>query len=319
MNFLIIGCGSIGHRHAKNLQLLGQTVYVYDKDQVRSRGLVEELGVHIYDFKSHHLTIDAFVICTPPNLHIPFAFEALEHNAHIFIEKPISHTLNRVDELIARCQKQERVLQVGYQLRFHSGLKKVKELLDKNQIGKLHFIQAEFGQYLPEWHPYEDYRSMYTCYKEQGGGIILDASHEIDSVLWLLGQSDAGNVTCVSSKLSGLDVDVEDTAEITLEFDECLAHIHLDMIQRGYTRKYKLIGQLGNIIWDYNDSTVLHYEWAADYGIYRTNRLFVPTNNPYLSEMRNFIASIEGKETPLVTGEQAKKVLEIALRCKENK
>ena len=299
MRFLIIGCGSAGERHTKNLLSLGQEVFVFDKDLVRAQRLVDTYGVSIYDFKSHHLPIAAFVIATPPNYHIPFAFEALRHDSHIFIEKPISNSLDRVDELITLAKKQDKIIQVGYQLRFNPGLMLVKKILDEGKIGRLLSIRAEFGFYLPYWHHSEDYRNLYTCYESQGGGIILDSSHEIDYVRWLTG-SEVTQVSCFADKLSNLEVDVEDTAEINLKFESgAIGNIHVDFIQRDYIRSCKLIGEEDTIGWKLS-------QYEKD------------SNIPYLEEMRHFISCIENHENPLVNAETGKRVLEIALAAKQS-
>ena len=312
MKFIVIGCGSIGEMHTKNLLSLGQEVFVYDKDLVRIQNLVNRYKVQTYDFKSHHIPIDAFVICTPPNSHIPLAFEGLEHNAHLFIEKPISHTLDEVDEVIALAKEQDKVIQIGYQFRFHPGLKLVKQLLDEGKIGKLLSIRAEFGQYLPDWHPQEDYRNLYACYEEQGGGIILDGSHEIDYVVWLVGD-EVSEVSCLAGKLSNLEVNTEDIAEINLKFrNGVISNIHTDFIQRTYTRGCKLYGERGAIMWmPYEDYLYL-------FTPKQKNIKIKPKIDMYIEEMRNFIACIEGKEKPVVDGETGKRVLEIALAAKES-
>jgi len=225
-----------------------------------------------------------------------------------------------VDELLSK----DRIIQVGYQFRFHPGLRLVKKLLDEGKIGKLLSIRAEFGQYLPDWHPNEDYRNLYTAHQEQGGGIILDASHEIDYCRWLAG-SEISKVACFAGKLSSLDVDAEDTADLLMYCNNNIViNIHTDFTQRRYTRSCRLCGEEGTIIWKY-----------APPNFYRV-QLFEPANRPediaretyrelpsekeemYLEEMRHFISCIEGKEKPIVDGETGKRVLEIALAAKES-
>ncbi len=313
--FLVIGCGSIGERHIKNLLSLGQTVYCYDREIGQMESMVTKYGVSVLDFKAKHIQVDAFVICTPPTFHLPFAREALEHGAHIFIEKPISHRLEGVDEVIAEAKRQGKVLQVGYQLRFHPGLKLVKKLLDEGRIGKLLSIRAEFGQYLPDWHPTEDYRNLYTAHRSAGGGILLDASHELDYVMWLVG-SKVTEVHCIAGKLSSLDVDVEDTAEILLRFgNNVISNIHIDFVQRGYTRWCKLIGEEGTLFWNYLWEGEIQMT-SPQKGFGTTRFTYVPRDT-YVKEMQHFIACVEGKAEPIVDGETAKSVLEVVLKTKE--
>ena len=303
--FLVIGCGSIGSRHAENLQKLGQEVWLFDRDQAKLEKLSKKLNIGAYEFKSKHFPFSGWIVATPPQYHIPFANEAIGHDSHIFIEKPLSDTLVGVDKMIESAEEKGLIVQVGYQLRFHTGLRHVKRLLDEGRIGKLLSMQFEFGQYLPYWHPYEDYRNGYTAKT----GITLDASHEIDMALWLCGALPI-EILCQSGKLSNLEIQSEDTANILLRFDSHLCNIHLDMVNRVYTRTCKLIGTGATLMWDANRSTLLvvsqgKQEWI-DY----------KPNDPHLDEMAGFIKCIEYGEKPLVTATEAKEVLWIALKAK---
>jgi len=329
LTFLVIGCGSIGKRHAENLLGLGQRVLIYDKDADKMAALVKAYpDMMPYDVKSHHIKIDAFIICTPPNLHIPFAFEGLEHDSHLFIEKPLSHNMDRVDELLHKAEEMNRVVQIGYQLRFNKGLKLVKKMISEGKIGKVQTIRAEFGQYLPNWHMDEDYQNLYTAHKDEGGGIILDASHEIDYVCWLINELPRF-VVCKADKLSDLNIDCEDTAEIILRFDDILASIHVDMIQRDYIRCCRITGTKGWLYWGYlEDTVVLNGIAEARHkpNLVLPNSLNFTRFNPnhdYLAEMGHFIESIleikaGNKLLPNIsTNISVKGVLEIVLKTKE--
>jgi len=324
MRFLVIGIGSIGERHIKNLVLLGIDVSVFDtKADVftpesglpeitpqisKMARIVEEYGVNFENPFSYHNQFDAYVICTPPNTHTEYIVEGMQHYSNIFVEKPISDKLDYLDWVVNTARNKEIIVQVGYQLRIHSGLKLVKQLIKDGRIGKLLNIKAEFGQYLPDWHPDSDYRRSYTARKSEGGGIILDASHEIDYVRWLA-DSEVTSVSCVADQLSELTIDVEDTADMILTFEnEVKADIHLDMTNKTYTRKCVLTGSKGSIIWDYTNPLVFV---AGKY-------INVAKSDPYIDEMKHFIACIENKEQPLVNAAVGKRVLEIALAAKQS-
>ena len=230
--FLVIGCGSAGTRHAKNLESLGHKVFGYDTNPNRC-----------FNFSKLDYGFDAFIICTPPGSHVGYIAEAIKYNTHVFVEKPISNTLDGINEVINKAKEKNLVLQVGYQFRFHPGLILVKQLLDEGRIGKLLSIRTEFGYYLPYWHPQEDYRNLYTARL----GIILDASHEIHYVRWLAG-SEVSEISCFAGHLSNLKTESEDIAEINLRFENnVIGNIHTDYIQRGYSRWCKLIGEEGKI------------------------------------------------------------------------
>jgi len=326
----VIGIGSIGERHIKNLKSLGVEVSVFDtKIDVftpqsgtpeltpqlsKLERLVQEYDVHYQDPSNHHTEFDAFIICTPPAYHINYAVEGIKHNTNLFIEKPISNRLEqRLDWVINTAEEKGLVIQIGYQLRFHSGLKLIKNYIEMNKIGKILNIRAEFGQYLPNWRPNQDYRESYTGKKSEGGGIILESSHEIDYVGWL-SNSEVSQISCFCGKQSSLDIDTEDTAEINLRFEDgVIGNIHVDMTQKGYTRWCKVTGTDGTLFWDYNSPELTR---ISSHG----NRLPViyKHEDPYLEEMKHFIACIENKTQPMVDATVGKKVLEIALAAKKS-
>jgi predicted dehydrogenase len=150
-----------------------------------------------------------------------------------------------------------------------------------------------------------------------GGGITLDGIHELDYIHWLLGE--VNKVFCFSGKLSSLEIDTEDTAEILLHFNSgAIAEVHLDYIQRSYARSCQIIGEEGTILWDFNEGQIKLYTSAtqnwqiflqpADYDI----------NRMYLDEMKHFLDCIEGKAQPMQDIRSAKKTLQIAFGARES-
>ncbi len=117
--------------------------------------------------------------------------------------------------MIDAIERQRLVCLVGYQLRFHPGLEAVQSLLKAGAIGRVIAARLEFGEYLPNWHPYEDYRQMPASHRELGGGVILSQIHDLDYAYALFGLP--RRVFAVGGHLSSLDVDVEDTASILME------------------------------------------------------------------------------------------------------
>ena len=318
MRFLIVGCGSIGERHIRNLQSMSAgEIWIHDINSEQLALIGKKYGVRTYASFDEALKhrVDALIICVPPSLHIPFALRGAEHDANLFIEKPLSHTLDGVDSLLEQAQAKGLVVFVGYNLRFHTGLRLVKQFLDEDKIGKVLSARVEVGQYLPDWHPWQDYRQMYTAKGKMGGGIILDGSHEIDYIRWLLGE--VKEISCFAGKLSNLEVETEDTAEIILKFDNgALAGVHLDFVQRAYSRSCKLIGEKGTIIWDYPAKQVSIFSTIT--GSWEEIKTEVDPNDMYIEEMKHFVKCIKGEETPVVGGTEAKRVLQVALAAKKS-
>jgi len=318
LKIFVIGCGSIGERHIKNLKSLSTgNILTQDINSGQLSLVKEKYNIETYEDieDGFDQKPDAVLVCTPPTMHIPIAMKAVDHNAHVFIEKPISHNLEKVDELISKAESKKLNVLVGYNLRFHSGIQLMKKMIDEGVIGNVLSAKAEFGQYLPDWRPGQDYRMGYSANKELGGGIILDASHEIDYLQWLIGN--IKKVACFAGKISNLDVNVEDTAEILLKFENnAIGGIHLDFTQRNYSRNCKLIGEKGTITWDYSDKIVKLY--LASEKKWKSFPVTADANHMYVQEMKHFLECINGKTKPLIDASIAKNVLEIALTIKES-
>lgn len=318
MKTLVVGCGSIGERHISNLKTLSaDEIIACDTNSERLTMVKKKYDIQAYTDLQHAVTqkIDAVLVCTPPSTHIPIALKAIDYKAHVFIEKPMSNSLDGVDELIKRASKKELIICVGYNFRFHQGLKLVKDMVDRGEIGKILSARAEFGQYLPDWRPWQDYSQSYTANRDLGGGIILDGSHEIDYVRWLLG--DVEEIFCFAGKISSLEVETEDVAEILLKFKSgAIGEIHLDFVRSGYSRTCELIGEEGIIIWDYSEKFVKIYSVKTKkWDVFNIN---IDPNDMYIEEMKNFINSIRGNEKTLINGKEGKKTLQLALAAKES-
>lgn len=188
--------------------------------------------------------------------------------------------------------------------------------MNEGTIGKVLSVRAEVGQYLPDWHPYEDYRQGYSASRNLGGGVILDLIHEIDYICWLFGYP--RKVYCMSSKQSTLEIETEDIAEILLECERApIAGIHMDYLQRQPSRTCKIIGENGTIYWDYHMNTV---SLSLADSIHGKNYHFdgFERNQMYYDELKHFIYCLHGKEKPVVGLSDARKTLEIALMAKQS-
>jgi len=325
MKALVIGLGSAGERHVRNLVKLGIEVSVYDTNAdifrpniglpdittqiTKFEALNKELGINFFQPSNYFEKFDMYIICTPPDTHMKYIVEGLQHYVNIFVEKPISDSSAYLDWVGNTVRSNDLVLQVGYQLRYDRGLRMLKDFAKSS---KVYSIEAEFGSYLPNWHPGEDYTKLYAGHKKDGGGIILDASHEIDYVMWLA-NSEVVEVSSMCSKRSNLDIDVEDTAEINLLFaNGIIGHIHVDMTNRIYTRKCKVISEGGTEEWHYPEKVVVNYNPKGE-------ALYCPymEEDLYFLEMQSFIGHIRGKTKSDNDAENAQKVLEVALKAKQ--
>lgn len=290
---LVLGCGSIGRKHMANLKALGRRVVACDPDAERRGWVEKELGVDTTDSLESGLALapEAVWICTPPNAHASTAARALRARRPTFVEKPLAHTLVSGRALVKAAGRVPAA--VGYQLRWHPALRWLKARLDSGAWGRLLFLRAEFGQYLPDWRPWQDFRRSYTARKALGGGILLDASHELDLVRWLGGE--AKSVSCLAKRLS-LPVDVEDTAALLLELRSgAIAEVHLDMVQRGFRRGVLLGCEKATVEFALPASRVTVTKGRGR--VFTKDFPFDP-NELYLSQTKAFLNGSKGVVTP---------------------
>ncbi len=221
-----------------------------------------------------------------------------------------------VEQLLSLVRERGLLTLVGCNLRFHPTLRAVKQWCDERVVGRIVSARVECGQYLPDWHPWEDYRQSYSAQQERGGGVILDAIHELDYSRWLLG--DVVGVTAFAGRLSRLEIETEDVAAILLRFASgAIGEVHLDYVQRVASRSCHLIGEEGTIRWDYSDGQTRWYRAATRQWQTVSNPDGWELNQMYLDEMRHFLRCLEGSERPLVDVGDAARTLEVALAAKQ--
>jgi len=179
----VIGCGSIGVRHLRNLMMMGQeNLIAVDTSAARltdARAQVDNLRTYLSFERALEDNPQAAIIATPPATHSTIAVPLITAGIPVLIEKPLAHTLFSGKTIQAAEYATDTLACVGYSMRFHPAVQLIRDEL-LQEIGKPLYARAEVGQYLPDWHPGEDYRQWYMAHADQGGGALLDLSHEID-------------------------------------------------------------------------------------------------------------------------------------------
>lgn len=316
MRFLVVGCGSIGERHVRNLLALGHEVLGFEPDRRRAAEVAGRYRIEVTSDLDVALAgrPDGALVCAPTSEHLPLSFKVAEAGVNLFVEKPLANDLEGIEGLIALAEEKGIVTLVGCNTRFLPSFERVKRLLDQGAIGRVLSVEAEFGFYLPYWHPWEDYRQGYSASRSLGGGIILDDIHEIDALDYMLGP--VASVYCVASTVSGLEIDTEDLAEITLRYESGpIAHVHLDYIQRTYRRWHKYIGERGEVVWDYVAGRVElfgeeAYSWTA-----WQDGVSASHEEMFLGELRHFAACIAGEQRSINDLRSATRIMKVALAC----
>jgi predicted dehydrogenase len=320
MRTAICGLGSIGRRHLDNLHALGEQDVVL----VRSgKGNLGPEGLDGYPVEADLQSAlerwepEAVLVTNPTALHLDAAIPAAYAGCHIFLEKPVSHSLDRVDELRRALAKGGGRLLVGYQLRLNPGLRSVRSLVQEGAIGAVLSVHARRGEYLPGWHPWEDYHGSYSARRDLGGGALLTLSHPFDYLRWILGEVAAVSAEIGTGDYLGLEVDT--SAEVILEMESgALVSVHLNYHQRPPRHDLQLIGELGTIEWDEGSSAVRWWttergDWveeAAPEGFER--------NSMFLEEMRHFRQVVREEAEPACTLEDGIAALQIALAARRS-
>jgi predicted dehydrogenase len=314
MKFLIAGLGSIGRRHLRNLTALGERDIILFRTG-RSTLPDEELAefpveTDLTAALAHKP--DGVIVANPTALHLDVAIPVAEAGCHILMEKPISHSLAGIAKLRSAVQQGGGQILVGYQFRFHPGLQQLSRLLMEGAIGRPLSVRAHWGEYLPGWHPWEDYRQGYSARADLGGGVVLTLSHPLDYLRWILGEVDS--LWAFASQLSDLALGVEDTAEIGLRFKNgMLGSLHLDYNQRPPAHHLEIIGSQGTLRWDNSDGSVSIFTDSQE------NWLTLPApsnferNDLFLAEMRQFLAVCRGDAEPVCGLEDGIQSLKLAL------
>lgn len=314
MKFLIAGFGSIGRRHFHNLLSLGERDILFYRSNRSTLPEDETVNFPVetdLDAALAHKP-QAVIISNPTALHLDVAIPAAQAGCHLMIEKPVSHSLDGLSELRAALQKTGARALVGYHFRFHPGLRRIKAALDQGEIGRPLSVRAHWGEYLPSWHPWEDFRRGYSARKDLGGGVILTLSHPLDYLRWFFGEVDALWAFC--GRLNDFDLEVEDTAEIGLRFQSgILGSLHLNYNQRPPAHWLEILGTAGTLQWDNATGAVRHFQ--VDSGGWSETQPppGFERNDLFLDEMRHFLEVCQGVKSPICDLEDGVQALQLAL------
>lgn len=290
---LVIGTGSIGKRHINNLLAFDVKVGVYSTGHGTSK--LEEPRIALYTeswddavkFKPH-----VVVIANPTALHHITIQRLAAETAYIFVEKPLANNIAAICDVVAKHPSLRGRLIVGYNYRFHAAIHFLKEVISKSLIGNIQYIKCQVGQYLPDWHPGEDYRLGYVARSELGGGVLRTLSHEIDYVDFLISQ-EISELSCITSNISDLEIDVEDTANVNIRYQTCMAEIHMDMVRKIPVREMNIYGDKGYLKWDDMEDRILMQDKEKKVVIWESSRN--ERDESFKKEMQVLLRSVHQK------------------------
>ncbi|HTX70534.1 MAG TPA: Gfo/Idh/MocA family oxidoreductase [Thermoleophilia bacterium] len=330
MKFIVVGLGSAGQRHARNIRTLlgdqadivavrrtGGGVTPAEHKQPAPHVLPEQdLGLKVFRHLDEALADggDAVIVADPTSMHLATASSALAAGCAVLVEKPLSSSWTGIPTFLAAAADTDRPVLVGYQMRFHPLLLRLKAVVSDGDLGGVLSASCTYGEYLPDWHPWEDYRRSYAARRELGGGVLLTQIHDIDNLCALFGWP--ARVYSLGGHVSDLEVDVEDTATTVWSSRvgerDVPVRLHQDFVRRPPLRRIDIV----------LDGGTAELDLLAPHLVARNARGAVvldehPTgwqrNDLFLAEMRHFIACVEGREAPRVPPLEAARSLAVAL------
>jgi predicted dehydrogenase len=316
LKLLVVGLGSMGKRRVRNLQYLkAGEIIGFDIREDRRRETEEKYKIKTFGDFENALSENpnAMIISTPPDLHVKYALIAAQRNIHFFTEANVVD--EGMDELLKLIKNKKIVAAPSCSMRFHPAIKKIKELIDSGVIGRPLVFTYHSGLYLPDWHPWEDYRKFYVARRATGAAREI-LPFELVWLTWVFGEVDT--ISCMKGKVSDLDVDIDDVYQVLLKFrEDILGHLLVDVVARAPTRIFRLLGDRGTIEWDWNRKVVRVYyaekkaweEHQIDEG--KPEKGYIIGEGMYIEEMRAFLMAIKGTGNYPYTFEDDRKNLRL--------
>jgi len=301
LKFLIVGLGSMGKRRIRNLffngerQIIGYDILSQRREEAKAKYGIETVS----DLKKiSRQDFDAMIISAPPNKHGDYIRLALRHKKHFFVEHPIS---NDGYEDVFKNKDQNIVKAPSCTFRYHTPMKMMKKILEEGKIGKILMFQYHMGQYLPDWHPWEDYRQVYFSKKETGACREM-LPFELIWLNWLMG-SEVAEVSGYISKISDLDMNADDIILANLKYKNGIfGNLIIDVISRKPYRTLRVLGSEGVLEWEKFDSIIKIFDVKSK----KTKNVAVPKGHPetgylneeemYNDEIKMFLDAIRGKK-----------------------
>lgn len=315
---LIVGFGSIGKRHFENISdnIDAKIIICTKRTDLKK---YEKNGIIIVNSLSNallHKPNIAF-ITNETSYHVKTAIKLAKKGIHLFFEKPISDSMKDVNKLKKLISEKKLITQIGCNMRFHPCIIKIKKILNKKKLGRIISVHVESSSYLPDWHPYEDYRHGYAARKDLGGGVALTCIHELDFLYWFFG--DVKKVFSITGKFSDLEITADDLSVMTLVFkNRIIGELHLDYFQHPNFKSCTIKGTKGTLFWNSSSNEVkIFYRtkkfWKTELKVTNFKR-----NSMYVDELKYFFNCIKKKTKTMNDIYDGIKTLEIVLTAKKS-
>lgn len=295
-HILILGSGSAGQRHAKNLASLGCHISAMDPRSDRLEDIAKAVEIRgAYQTLEEALQgsgkIDGFAVTSPPAFHVEQSITALERGIPVFLEKPVSPDESSARKLQEIVKRTGTPLLLGYTYRWWPPLKKVWDLLKSHMVGKLRHVTFVMSAHLADWHPWENYWDFFMASKDLGGGALLDESHWIDLMFWFLGKPD--RLIARIDKISDLKIDSDDNVDMVIIYrDGPHVTMHLDLYGRPHQKYIRFVGEEGTILWTIDPNRVSVGEDMAE--VWKAYDYDCERNDMFMGVDQEFIEILQG-------------------------
>lgn len=320
---LILGAGSIGKRHLKNIlghQIPAENVFVVEpradrQEEVVGIGISKDNIFADRDTALANGSYDGAIIATPTSMHYDDALPIAKAGIHFMLEKPVGIDLQGYDELISAIESNKLFAFTAYCFRFDPVAREFAKQVHDQTVGAPLYARAEMSTYLPEWHPHEDYRDFYMSKKELGGGTLLDQSHLFDMTRWFLG--DIEGLTGISTKYSDLEIDTDDFGEMIFKMKSGVyASVHIDLYTKVWREFYQITCQDGTVEWDINKRKLYLTKHGQEQECILEGKDY---NQMYIDESAYFLKGVT--EGPSVDGpkmDDGKKAMDVVCAVRES-
>lgn len=291
LHILVVGAGSAGKRHARNLRNLGCCISACDPREDRLFEIEKEgplSGKHAtLDQALSAARYDGFVIASPPSYHVDQVLQVLaDQQKWVLCEKPLSINAAEARKLeqLADC------VLLAYTYRWWPPIQSFRKRLRSGEIGPVRNMRFVMSAHLEDWHPWEKYQDFFMARRELGGGALLDESHFVDLMLWMLGTP--GKIYANIDKISGLEIDSDDNVDILASYPNGIrVNLHLDLIGRPHQRSITAVGEAGTLLYSYEEnavkvSHVSAQQWASVQFRCERNDMFVGAAKEFLALIR---------------------------------
>ncbi|WP_413613341.1 Gfo/Idh/MocA family protein [Bdellovibrio sp. HCB-110] len=324
MKFLVVGLGSMGKRRIRCLKALGFADIVgFDPREDRVEEAKKLYGVAgTTNLKSLNIgELDGMVISTPPDLHNHYIKMAIDNNKPAFVEASV--LIDGLEELQTLAKEQAVFIAPSTTLRFHPIVKDIREIIQSKIYGKITNFSYVSGQYLPDWHPWEDIKDFYVSKKETGGAREI-VPFEMTWMTEVFGWPK--KVQCVFGKTFNLGVDIDDTYALSMQYDGFIGQLMVDVVARFAQRHLIINLERAQIVWNWNDGAFKVYQ--AD------NQRFISYEQPsssaasgynkniveqmYIDEVKAFVAGIKDSSKYPNSLSEDIKVLKLLLNAEAN-